>query len=537
MAYLRRENKKGQVYVSLCENYRDANGKSQRRVLHNLGNLNKLNPESLKNLATKILTLIDEPIPDTSSKELGRYNYGFVQVLYHIFSEYKLNNLFRNLSKKHKLSYELIQPILLMVCDRINDPISKLGSHILQHEYYGLEQIDLHHLYRSLDYLALHNEKIQSHIYSRNRDLFNYELDVVFFDVTTFYFDSNKEEDGALRQMGFGKDGKIGKTQIVFSLLIDKNKMPIGFEIFNGKQFEGHTFENALKALKEKYAIGKVIVVADSGMMSKKNIEHFTEDGIANTYEYIVGDRLKNLPNTVKAHLINKSNYKTEILVDKKENASPLKVCIYEHGTKKIIGTWSKKRASKDKYERENRVKKATTLMKMPDQLKKKAKNYYLKTADKIIYELDTQRIKEDAKYDGFKAISTNAKTISIELVLEHYAYLYQIEHCFRTFKSFLETRPMFHWTDERIKGHLVMCYISFIVLRYIEEKTNCTEQQIRKHLSQMQMSKVKSNEKTFWLRANHNEQLESFIKKLNIKQLPETISTDSIKNYIPNLL
>ena len=85
------------------------------------------------------------------------------------------------------------------------------------------------------------------------RDLFNYELDVVFFDVTTFYFDSNVVKQDELRQLGFGKDGKIGKTQIVFSLLIDKNKMPIGFEIFNGKQFEGHTFENAITRLKTKF--------------------------------------------------------------------------------------------------------------------------------------------------------------------------------------------------------------------------------------------------------------------------------------------
>ncbi|MBK8673949.1 MAG: IS1634 family transposase [Bacteroidetes bacterium] len=180
-----------------------------------------------------------------------------------------------------------------MLCDRLNDPLSKLGSYSVQQEYFGIKNIELHQIYRSLDYLSSYNELIQTHIYKQNRDLFNYELDVVFFDVTTFYFDSNVVKQDELRQLGFGKDGKIGKTQIVFSLLIDKNKMPIGFEIFNGKQFEGHTFENAITRLKTKFNIGKVIVVADSGMMSKKNIGLFDTASIAEQYEYIVGDRLK----------------------------------------------------------------------------------------------------------------------------------------------------------------------------------------------------------------------------------------------------
>jgi transposase len=233
----------------------------------------------------------------------------------------------------------------------------------------------------------------------------------------------------------FGKDGKIGKTQIVFSLLIDKNKMPIGFEIFNGKQFEGHTFENAITRLKTKFNIGKVIVVADSGMMSKKNIGLFDTASIAEQYEYIVGDRLKSLPHSIKTYLIEKTNYTTTLA---EEQDNPIKLCVIKQDNKTIIGTWSAKRAAKDRYEREQKIKKAEQLLKNPAQLKKKPTNYYLKTTDKINYQIDTQRIKEDEKFDGYKAISTNTTTISTEQVLEQYSYLYQIEHSFRTFKSFL---------------------------------------------------------------------------------------------------
>lgn len=534
MAYLRREKKKDKTYLSICENYRDPSGKVIRRVLHNLGNLETIGESALERIATQLLTILKQPVPTFSTKELCRVNYGFSHIIYHCLEQYDLVNYFNRLTKKHKLSYDLLTPILLMLCDRINDPLSKLGSYNVQQEYYGIKDIELHQIYRSLDYLSLYNEAIQSHIYKQNSDLFNYELDVVFFDVTTFYFESDVVKENELRQLGFGKDGKIGKTQIVFSLLIDKNKMPLGFEIFNGKQFEGHTFENAIERLKNKYNIGKVIVVADSGMMNKSNIALFEKEGKAEQYEYIVGDRLKNLPHTIKNYLVSKENYTTTIDTDKE---SPIQLCVIQHDGKTIIGTWSAKRAAKDKYEREQRVKKAEILLKNPAQLKKKPTNYYLKTTDKINYQLDTKRIIEDEKYDGYKAIATNTTSITTEQVLEQYSYLYQIEHSFRTFKSFLETRPMYHWTDERIKGHLVMCYISFILLRYLQQKTQLTEQQIRKALNKMQLSKIQSNKEVFWMRSANNDDMHLINQKLQLKNIPDTISQTNIKNFIPSFL
>jgi transposase len=534
MAYVRRENKKGHTYLSICENFRTSDGKVSRRVLQNLGNIDKLGQDAIEKLAVQLLSHIGKLVPSFYSEELLRVNYGFSHIVYHCLNEYDLITLFRRLQKKHKLSYNLLSPVLLMLCDRLNNPMSKLGSYTIQQDYYGVEPTELHHLYRSLDYLSTYDEQIQKQIYIKNRDLFNYELDVVFFDVTTFYFDSDVVKADELRQLGFGKDGKIGKTQILFSLLIDRNKMPIGFEVFEGKKFEGHTFEQAIKRLKQKYSINKVIVVADSGMMNKQNIALFDSGNAAEHYEYIVGDRLRNLPRNIKAKLIDKENYTTSIFTD---NDNPIKICVVEELSKTIIGTWSAKRAKKDQYEREQKIKKAKVLLQHQDQLKKKPKNYYLKTSNNISYELDEARIKEDEQYDGFKAISTNTNSITMEQVIEQYSYLYQIEHSFRTFKSFLETRPMFHWTDQRIKGHLVMCYISFVILRYLQEQTQMSENEIRKTLDKMQLSKIRTSKEVFWMRSAQTEQTKTINQKLNLKNIPDTISQHSIKNYIPSFL
>ena len=183
------------------------------------------------------------------------------------------------------MSYSLSDVVKLLVAERLNDPGSKLSSRNKQHEYLGLQQVSLQHIYRSLDYLSKYSKLIQKQIFQTGRNLFNLQLDVVFYDVTTFYFCSEKQ--GELRQKGFGKDGKIGKTQVVFGLLIDKQKNPVAYRLYKGSQYEGHTFEDAVNILKKEYQIDKLVVVADRGMLSKQNI-----DIVSEAFEFIVGERL-----------------------------------------------------------------------------------------------------------------------------------------------------------------------------------------------------------------------------------------------------
>jgi len=319
MGFLRRETKRGQTYLSICENFRDGAGKVQRRVLHNLGNANKYTPEALERMGRQLIELVKGPPAAVTAdlKELSRHNYGFPLVVSRLLSIYGLDSLLGRISRKHKLTYSLVQHVLLMLCDRLCDPMSKLGSFRLQNDYVGLgAPMGLQHLYRTLDYLANSNQLIQTHIYNKHANLFTYALDVVFYDVTTFYFDSGVVQEGKLRQKGFGKDGKVGKTQILFSLLIDKNKVPIGFQIFKGDKYEGHTFKEAIKTLKDKYQINRIIVVADSGMLSKDNLGLFDEGMDADGYDYIVGDRLKSLPEAAVAYLTDIKNYKPFIPKD-----------------------------------------------------------------------------------------------------------------------------------------------------------------------------------------------------------------------------
>lgn len=541
MAFLRKEKQKSGTYLSICENYRDARGKVKQQILYKLGKAEAYDPEVLQRIGSQLYLLGKGKLEDllkTATQEQGRYNYGFPLICKNLLGIYNLEVIFNRIVKKHKLSFDILKVVQLMLCDRLNDPMSKLAVYDFQDEYLGLSKVELHHIYRTLDKLCDYKELIQKQMYQRNINLFNYELDLVFYDVTTFYFDSQVEQPGKLRQMGFGKDGKIGKTQVVFGMLIDRNKNPIAYKVYNGDQYEGYTLADAIKKLKEEYNIKKVIVVADRGMMNSDNLALFDPGAIAADYHYIVGERLKNLTQEAKIYLTDLKNYKTTTVTNSQGEEINLQYCTYKYKERMIIGTYSKTREKKDRYEREKKIEKGKRLLKKPDELKKKAARYFLKNVGKEQYEFDNEKIKNAARFDGFLAIATNQEELSESEVLDKYKDLYKIEHGFRTFKSYLETRPMFHWTDKRIEGHLCMCYLAFCLLNYLQQilkvkKISTSENDIRMMLAKMQVSLITQNENKFYLRSAMDEQTNRMLSALKLKPMPDLVHNTLINRYL----
>lgn len=170
-------------------------------------------------------------------------------------------------------------------------------------------------------------------------------------------------------------------------------------------------------------------------------------------------------------HLTDLKNYTTTTIKDNDGNDISLQYCSYKYKGRTVICTWSESRAKKDKAEREEKIVKANKMLKQPSNIEKKAKRYFLKNTGEKKYELDPGKIERQVRFDGFKAITTNAKDVTPQLALEKYKDLYKIEQSFRSFRSYFETRPMFHWTDTRIEGHIMLCYIPFACLPFY--KTN----------------------------------------------------------------
>ncbi len=537
MAFLRKEKKGNATYLRIVQSYRSDDGKSKHRTLYNLGKAENYSPGALKKIGSALYQLGGGSVEELESNqlyEICRYNYGFVQIVRKLLKVYKLDSFLKGISKNKGLGFSLTDSITLLLGERLHDPVSKHASYTNQRDYLGIPHIELQWIYRSLDYLHDNQEQVKRIIYNKGRNLFNQKLDVVFYDVTTFYFDSSVED--GFRQKGFGKDGKIGKTIIVFGMLIDQNKQPVGYEVYRGKQYEGHTFTDALDRLKKKYLIDKVICVADTGMMNKDNIIEVQESD----YEYIFGERLRSMARNIQNEILDLSKYKKLKVTDITDDDKEIEILYYVTGykSKRLISTYSSKRAAKDKAERNEKIERAKGFIANPSSLDKKAKTFFLKKDEKSRYSLDIEKIKNSERFDGFMTIATNNRVLSAADVLGAYKQLYKIEHSFRTFKTFLETRPMFHWTESRILGHLALCYISFTLLNYLQlqlqkQATPQSENQIRKALIKMQISLISQDQKQYYLRSKTPEHAKQILKVLSIREIPDLIPKKVLSQYV----
>lgn len=215
-----------------------------------------------------------------------------------------------------------------------------------------------------------------------------------------------------------------------------------------------------------------------------------------------------------------------------------------------LIGSHSQSRAEQRRIDTIERIpiaigiEKAETLKSKPSQIEKKASRYFLKKDSQSIlpvgrqaYEIDKDKVKDAERYDGFMVIATNKKELKAEEALDKYKDLYRIEMSFRTFKSYLETRPMYHWTDKRIQGHLCMCYISFCLLNYLQQKLESgnikfSEDKIRRTLSKMQLSLLEQDGNQFYLRSAIDERSKKILSILNLPLLNDIIPESSISKY-----
>lgn len=254
---------------------------------------------------------------------------------------------------------------------------------------------------------------------------------------------------------------------------------------------------------------------------------------VDNQIDYIIGDSIKTLPKAIKTVLINSENHKT-IEGISKENFS------YSETTykgRRIICSYSAKRACKDAHAREKLIAKAQQWLEEPSkykQVKKRGAGRFIESNENgEPIELNLQMIENDARYDGFKALSTTTD-LPVQTILSKYSDLFEVEHTFRALKSQLEIRPMFHWTDKRIRGHIVMCFTAFTFMNYLKTTTNLQYRAIVKAIDRMQVSEIKDNKgkSNIYLRSKIDDNQKMIIDKLKLKELNDTIPKNAMNQY-----
>ena len=328
----------------------------------------------------------------------------------------------------------------------------KLTDYLRRFEH---RSISVQRIYRFLDKLnTKYKLQIEEIAFKHTQKILG-SISVVFYDMTTLYFEAQDEDD--FRKIGFSKDGKFQDPQIMLGLLVGERGYPIGYELFEGNTYEGKTLIPVLEKFQKKFKLVKPIVVADSGLLSKANINSLKEKN----YKYIIGARIKNDTDVIAKQILDlKLSIDGQSAIIKKDNGDSL------------IVTYTDKRAKKDMHNRkkglarlEKKVKSGTL---SKDKINARGYNKYLTLKNEVHVEIDYAKFEADTAWDGLKGYITNT-SLSADAVIDSYSNLWYIEKAFRMSKSDLQIRPIYHFTKRRIEAHISISFVAYTIYKELE--------------------------------------------------------------------
>ncbi|MHB9127410.1 MAG: IS1634 family transposase [Candidatus Humimicrobiaceae bacterium] len=472
------------TFVQIVQSIRAADKVTQRIVRHIGVAKDEAELEKLKILAQSIKTKLEargqqylfKPEEVTSLKKPGivydsqDYNVnlgnlieeqrlvaGIHEAYGRLFDDLSYSKVI-NYPSRNKMTVDIFKNIVLA---RIANPASKRASVLKLEEDFGLT-IDLDRVYRMMDMLDISAiERLKKITYENTLSLIGAKINIIFYDATTIYFESFTEDE--LKKNGFSKDHKYNQPQVLLALMVTTEGLPVDYEIFAGDTFEGSTLIPALSKVKEKYDIERVVFVADSAMLSATNTTEL-ESLKDENFSYILGARLKNLNQTLKSSILDINNYK--------EISPETRIGQFDLPGKKLIVSYSAKRARKDSLDRKKAVEKLKAKLEKSSSVKANISNNsyrkYLKIQGASKIELDEDKIEADSVWDGLHGVVTNSNLGAAD-VLEKYKELYNVEAAFRVTKHDLSVRPIYHWKPDRVKAHIAICYCAYSLVKQME--------------------------------------------------------------------
>jgi transposase len=438
--------------------------------------------------------LTNDPIV-SSSDVTASYKFGHA-IVKRLWAVLDLDTFFDSVvTKRNKKA--ILTALFYLAAHRLSHPDSVVATTQDQYAAAGLVPVGLDVFYQVLDVLAEHKTALIEHLAAYSEKNTQRERAHAFYDVTTYAFESTKW--GELRLFGFSKDHKNNEVQVVMGLLIDNQGLPISYELFPGNTMDQNTLVDSVQSLRELYHLDEITVVADRGLNGKDNLIYLQEEG----HHFVIAYTLKHASDDIKALVFTDSESWTveqtdsetgEVLYKSKTVIQPLKVKVLlsDDEKKQIQGqrgrpkkyktvelsvkvhlTWSRKRALKDAGDRQRVLDRLEKKLAKPSLLKaalKKGGNQYLAMdIDTSDWHLDENRIAEAEKYDGYYAIMTDRMELSTSEVVSIYKGLWRIEESFRILKTDLQARPVFVWSDDHVKGHFALCYLSLYMIRLLQ--------------------------------------------------------------------
>ena len=412
--------------------------------------LSKYLPEKLE-----LLNMTRDLVPDEALE------YGPRLVFERLWSDLGLDQVINRLQKKSKHQFNLERALFSLVLNRICEPGSELACYDLWADtVYGVEKFPLHQYYRALDFMIEHKERMEQDLFFNIKDLFNLEVDLVLFDTSSVIYRGDGEAAEEILDYGFSKEKRFDLKQVVIGVLMSKQGLPLAHFVYPGNTNDYSAFDQMLQEARAKFRIRRVVFVFDKGMTSYKNLQKLADVG----EEYIAGARIRQFSKDMQEQLLDKAK-----LRQVKENLWVKEVAL---DSQRYIVCHNPERAKKDRQKREEIIARLKENLKTKGLksllISKEYAKYVTIKADKP--KLNQERIKKEELFDGMFVLTTNNQDLSAPQVVAAYKDLQKVERAFRCLKSELEIGPIYHYTEKRIRAHIMVAFLA-LVLRISLEK------------------------------------------------------------------
>lgn len=474
-------------YLQVVENSREGK-KIKQRVLCTLGRLDKLTESGqIDSIAQSLLRF------STTLQVLNLHEQNQLQVLKDVsigptlvfellWNELGIAEVLHKLAAEREHQFDPERAVFLTVLHRLFSPGSDRAAEKWKQDYAiaGTDEIELHHLYRAMGWLGepvdrgwakaasatlqqFTKDRIEHRLFERNRDLFT-SLEVVFFDTTSIYFEGEGGE--SIGKHGHSKDFRPDLKQMVVGVVLDADGRPVCCELLPGNVSDPKTLIPVIVRLKQRFAIESFCIVADRGMISAETIE--TLESPSFRIDYILGCRMRR-QKEVRNEVLTARGRFTKVAVKREGSTVPLTLQVKEVtvGGSRYVVCYNPEQAKKDAEDRRAIIASLETKLTQGDKGLVGNKGYrkYLKTTGTDRFAIDYEKLKEEEKFDGTWVLRTNTSYSKEEVALQ-YKQLWMVEQAFRTVKSVLETRPIYHKCDDTIRGHVFCSFLALMLMK-----------------------------------------------------------------------
>ena len=527
--FFRQKKSGNRVYLQIVEN-RWEDGRSKQRVVATLGRLDRLQEtgqldgllESGARFVESVMVISAHRQGDAT--EVATRGIGPALVFGRLWEELRIPQVIESLLRGRRFKFPLERTLFLTVLHRLfrsGSDRSCLRIWLKNQHVPGTEEIALHHLYRAMAWLGevlpedqqrgatpfaprCIKDVFEEALFARRRDLFS-ELDLVFFDTTSIYFEGQGGQE--LGEYGLSKDHRPDRRQMVVGMVLDGEGRPLCCELWPGNVTDVKTLVPIVDRLRTRFHIRSICIVADRGMISKETIAALVSK--ERKVHYILGARLrsvKEIRETVlsrggRYHVVHESRRR-------RSDPSPLKVKEVRVDKRRYVVCLNEEQAKKDRADREAIVASLREQLKQSDKSLVGNKGYrkYLSSRGKV-FELDEAKVASEARYDGKWVLQTDRDDFSAEEVALKYKQLWMVEEMFRAAKSLLETRPIYHHWDETIRGHVFCSFLALVLRKELQDRLSEAGEEyewleLLDDLESLEYVEVSHKEKRFLLRS-----------------------------------